>query len=121
MSELKPTCCVNVPYGNWGRTSKCSFKAKANEGGQWYCMIHAPSKVAAKNAAKDAAFEIKKNARHAARAAQKELERRAACFDDLLEALKNLANIMIAFEDDGSKHAFQAAKQAIAKAEGKQT
>ena len=38
----------------------------------------------------------------------------------LLEALKNLANIMIAFEDDGSKHAFQAAKAIIAKAEGKQ-
>lgn len=41
-----------------------------------------------------------------------------AAAPELLEALQNLANIMIAFEDDGSKHVFQSAKSAISKALG---
>jgi hypothetical protein len=124
MSELKPTCCAGVSHNGWSR-GVCGKPSKIEHKGKHYCEVHNPVKRKEKQDKRDAEMRAewaaKDAARDAAKAKQAELERRAGCYDELLEALKNLANIMIAFEDDGSKHAFQAAKQAIAKAEGKQT
>ena len=119
MSDLKPTCCANVPSGDWGRTKKCTFKSKVIEDGKPYCMVHAPSVITKKWEEKIAIWDAEKNARQSARAAQVELERRAGCYDELLEVLKmavrqNNCDMLMTGEE------LRKCEAAIAKAEGKQ-
>lgn len=117
MSELKPTCCANVPYGNWGRTKQCTFKVKVTEDGKPYCMVHAPSVATKKWEEKTARWQVEKNARQAARDAKTELERRADCFPEMLEALKELADAGgEAWGED--RPCVRDARAAISKAEG---
>ena len=116
MSELKPTCC-GVTF-NRGWPSKCSKAAKAEVEGRHYCSIHNPIAIAEKNAIKNAALKAKHDAIDAARAENKakqaELERRADCYTELLEACKKALYALKGREND------QFLRDAIAKATGEQ-
>lgn len=92
MSEKIHLCSATVQQGfhSYG----CSNLAKIERGGRWYCGTHDPVAVKAKRDARNARFMRELDARVAEReqaaASQAELERRAACFDDLLAALTGL-------------------------------
>jgi hypothetical protein len=92
MSELKPTCCKKV--GTW-LTNTCGKPSKVVHEGKHYCGIHNPIAIAEKYAVKTAAWHAEWAARDvsrdAAKAKQLEIERRAACYPELLEALKLIA------------------------------
>ena len=87
--------------------------------GQFYCKMHHPPTAKAK---KDANYEAHYSKWQADRAAAKELARRAACFPELLEALKGLLH-----EEGGTlglapkNPLCVAAKSAITKAENTET
>lgn len=89
--QVKHTCCKAI--GMW-RSNKCGKKAKVQRNSLWYCGIHDPVAVAEKNAKRNAAWRVKYDAENAAQdaqfAAQKEIERRADCYPDLLESLKDV-------------------------------
>jgi hypothetical protein len=89
MRELKPTCCKKV--GTW-LTNTCGRPSKVVHEGKHYCGIHNPIAIAEKYAVKTAAWHAEWAARDASRDAAKakqlEIERRAACYPELLEALK---------------------------------
>jgi uncharacterized Zn finger protein (UPF0148 family) len=91
---MKPTCCKILFNGFGCRGNLCGNKAKFERDGKHYCGIHDPVTIKEKDDAKNAKWLAERDAidasRNAARDAQKELERRAACFDNLLEALKEL-------------------------------
>lgn len=98
MSELKPTCCKVISYNGWPQ-GKCGKPSKIEYEGRHYCGIHNPIAKAEKNAIKNAAWKAEREANDAAQAkalaARKELERRAACFPELLKALQQ-ANTLLA-------------------------
>jgi len=87
-------CCARVwPMGAM-RSSQCLHKAKVTRNSFPYCGRHDPERIAEQRAAKDAerqAALAEKNARwDAAKAANAEQARRAACFDQLVDALHDL-------------------------------
>lgn len=89
-SSLKHTCDGKV-WDGW-RYHQCSKNAKVERNGKHYCGIHDPVARAEKNAAKESAYlaecAAKELAQATAKEARAEIERRAACYDELLEALK---------------------------------
>lgn len=88
----KHTCCGKI-WGVFG-FSRCGRGAKHAHEGNWYCKTHHPPTVKQKNEARRIVFEEKFDAEHKAReeaaAAKAEMERRAALYPELLEALKRI-------------------------------
>lgn len=120
--STKYTCC-GVTFSR-GCPSKCTRLAKVEVEGKHYCGIHNPIAIAEKNSIKHAEWEAKHEAIDAARAANKakqaEIERRADCYPELLEALQYL--LEREWQDDDFDetliNARDKAKAAIAKALG---
>jgi len=120
--------CPAKVYDSGAMSSHTCGRAAAFEfGGRWFCKTHHPPTVKAKDEARHKAYTDKFNAEMArnaaARKAAAEQARRAACFDDLLEALQRLmqhANWMesCSHDDEGIKRDIERASAAIAKAEG---
>jgi hypothetical protein len=112
----KHTCCGKV-WGGFG-FHRCNRGAKYTHEGNWYCKTHHPPTVKQKNEAWRTALKEKwdaeRKAWEEAAAAKAEMERRAALYPELLEALK-LALSIIGF---GKEH--DAISAAIAKATGEQ-
>ena len=128
MSEVKQKCCADKwPTGSY-RSYPCGNNAKVERDGLHYCGKHDPVAIAERDRVKKEEFERKWKQRIAsslrAEAERKQKDHRAACFPDLLEALKwALARIEKkaphqAIEGDGELYAFAAAMGAISKAEG---
>jgi uncharacterized Zn finger protein (UPF0148 family) len=86
----KPRCCASVPSSKW-RSSQCSKTGKIEREGKYYCAIHDPVAVKAKNEKWHADWKLKHDAQRRefeeATAKRKEMERRAGCFDELTAAL----------------------------------
>jgi hypothetical protein len=111
----------------------CDRNAKYEHLGKWYCKTHHPPTVWAKREARSAEwnreFAARQLASKEAQAAKDEAARRAALYPELLEALKNLEKefrkvypIYYYAEPWGHETnvPLQAARAAIAKAEGEQ-
>ena len=62
---MKHTCCGNSWEGH--NSYRCGKTASIEEGGKWYCRIHAPSLVAAKRDARDAKWRASRFAAETAR------------------------------------------------------
>lgn len=92
MSDMNK--CPAQVYGSsvWIRGHKCDRSAAYEHEGVFYCKTHHPPTIKAKAERKTAEFNAKWDARIAAsskeREAKAELERRAACFDEMLAALQ---------------------------------
>ncbi len=87
----KPRCSATV-YGGGFRSPPCSNPGKVERDGKWYCGTHDPVRVEKKRKERDKQWNAewdKKAARQEEnRAKRTEIERRAAAYPDLLEALK---------------------------------
>lgn len=84
-------CCVKVyPKERWGsfHPHPCAFKAKVEADGKWYCGVHYPAKVKAKDAARAAArvAEAEISRKHYEGIVEK--NRRANAYPKLIEALR---------------------------------
>ena len=55
--------CSKKVWSGYGQYD-CSRAGKIEEGGKWYCATHAPSKVAARAAVRNAEWDRKNNARN---------------------------------------------------------
>ena len=90
--QVKHTCCGRI-QSNF-RFYTCGKAAKFERDGKHYCGTHDPVSIGEKNAVKNAAWKAEREAKDAARKAQldkqAEIERRASCYDDLLEMLKRI-------------------------------
>ena len=118
--RTKYTCCKKV--GNW-LTNTCGKTAKFERDGKHYCGIHDPVSVKEKQDKRDIEWRKQFDANNAALekafAARKEIERRADCYPELLEALQELADCGgDAWGED--RPCVQIARMAIAKALGEQ-
>jgi hypothetical protein len=125
-------CCRMV--GSVFAQYACDRNAKYEHLGKWYCKTHHPPTVWAKREARSAEwnreFAARQLASKEAQAAKDEAARRAALYPELLEALKNLEKefrkvypIYYYAEPWGHETnvPLQAARAAIAKAEGEKT
>jgi alkanesulfonate monooxygenase SsuD/methylene tetrahydromethanopterin reductase-like flavin-dependent oxidoreductase (luciferase family) len=125
MSEEKPAkgtqCCVRVHSGGYVRGHQCGNAAKVMRNGIPYCGRHDPVAIRARKDRRNAKWEERWNAEAAARekvkAARAERDRRADCFDGLLEALEYMLNSCPAIDPNGEE-ARQKAQAAITKAKG---
>lgn len=92
--STKYTCCGRISLGAFYGSKPCGKTAKFDRDGKHYCGTHDPVTIAEKDAIKNAAWKAKYGAIHAARdaakAKQAEIERRADCYTELLEALQGL-------------------------------
>lgn len=71
MSKEKHKCEGETRPGSYGfRGHRCGKTASLNEDGKWYCRIHAPSIVKAKDETRDAKYRRRADADWALRAAQ---------------------------------------------------
>lgn len=126
--STKYTCCGRISLGAFYGSKLCGKTAKFDRDGKHYCGTHDPVTIAEKDAIKNAAWKAKYEAIHAARdaakAKQAEIERRADCYTELLEALQRL--VLNANGDavtgyfDVPVTNIEAAKAAITKALGAQ-
>jgi hypothetical protein len=122
MSEAHKCCGKTWPAGSY-RSVGCRNSGKVERNGQWYCGMHDPVAIEAKNEARNKKYSEKWDASHKAQkaAADKRVEeqRRAGCFDDLLEALKKCAAVCAGetMSKSGLVDALEAARAAIAKAQ----
>ncbi len=109
----KPYCQGRV-WNGWSHAS-CLNGASMEHEGKYYCKTHHPPTVEAKRKARNEKWQADwdlqqtKSANEAARKA--EIQRRAACFDDLLAALVDMVEIA---ESQG--HICKQARAAINKA-----
>jgi hypothetical protein len=92
MTTEKHKCCGSVwPAGAY-RSYPCHHNAKVERDGKWYCGTHDPvaikEKQDKKKAESDARWKASQKLQAEAAAKRNEQERRAACFPELLEALK---------------------------------
>ena len=116
-------CAKTVYSGAWGG-SPCARKGVNLENSEWWCKQHTPSLITAKRAADrakwDAEWKRKNQVARERKQAESERDRRAACFPDLLAALKALlptehtGYVCAHFQEE-----LKAARAAIEKAEGK--
>ncbi len=122
--KTKHTCEGHVFHDYWLRT--CGKSAAHEHEGHWYCKTHHPPTVAAKSAARSELLQAKRDAeREAARAkrlAADEQKRRADCYDDLLDALKDCAAVCAGeiTNKRGLIEALEKARTAMCKATGEQ-
>lgn len=93
MSEHK--CVGRVYSGHYIGSHTCNKTARYEHNGEWYCKTHHPQTVEEKRRAHAAKWEAKFDAEMAQRAQQHrehaEMQRKAAAYDTLLEALKSIA------------------------------
>ena len=114
--------CDGTIFGGY-RTYRCGVTAKHEHEGSWYCKTHHPPTVKAKGDARSAKFRAKLDAERDAAQAKKiaadEQKQRADCYDDLLEALRDIYNDLkqgaIPNHDD---EWWERARAAIARATG---
>ena len=114
--------CAWRVYEGYGARS-CKHKPIISEDGRWWCAQHAPSKVKARQAAKEARWDAKDKAE----SAKYRLE---AAAPDLLAALEGMESVLASAMLETARaplHAFQGkigvldqARAAIAKAKGEQ-
>jgi uncharacterized Zn finger protein (UPF0148 family) len=94
MSEHK--CVDRVYSGHYIGSHTCNKTARYEHNGKWYCKTHHPPTVEEKRRAHAAKWEAKFEARMAQITQQHrehaEMQRKAAAYDTLLEALKEIAN-----------------------------
>lgn len=76
------------PCSAGGWRFPCSQMATVLEEGKPYCTQHAPSTVAARHAASAARWQAERDAHQQAWQAEQEMQRRAACYPDLLAAVE---------------------------------
>ncbi len=82
----------------WGHTKylPCSKTARYEHEGRWYCKRHHPPTAQEKLDARDKKFEedwkSRLQAAKEANEARAEMQRKAAAYDTLLEALNDIAN-----------------------------
>ena len=105
-------CCARVQKGSdrWRtRYKQCTRSGTVERGGQWYCGQHDPQVVAdrLKKSIDHLMADIEENARR---------QRLANAAPDLLEALKGVLRVA-----DRATVEFDAARDAITKAEGSDT
>lgn len=118
----KHMCCEQVHRGYWH--SPCLKTAAYEHEGKWYCTIHHPPTVIAKNDARSAKWnaerEEKKKRQEEKQAAEDEIKRRADCYPNLLNALK-LCALICSGQASSKRELIQALEQsraAIKKATG---
>ena len=126
MSADKITCAHRGWDGPYRKI--CRLTGKLEHDGKMWCAIHHPPTVAAKKAARDAAWQEKwKNestVRMAHALADAEQARRAECFDDLLAALQAIIAEVKHIDSDGyadcdlHRDEIEAARAAITRATG---
>ena len=123
MSVAKPRCQGMNWSGSW--RVQCRHGASLEHEGKHFCKRHHPPTMQAKGEARQAEWRERTDreiaAREAANAASKEINRRAALFPDLLDALQKIAAIQN--QSDGPdweeiEEARGIANAAIAKATG---
>lgn len=87
----KHTCPAKV-YGGSYLGHRCSRNAAYEHEGVFFCKTHHPPTVKAKDEKRHEEWRRKwdeeKAARKVAEDARKEMERKASCFDEMLEALR---------------------------------
>lgn len=88
-------CSVRVyghtqPFGG----SMCSKPAKVLVNGRNYCAIHDPAAELKRRQKSDAKWSAEREAATQKYAAQKEMQRRADCYPELLSALNRLLSAM---------------------------
>lgn len=119
MSTTKPsqaeTCGASV-FSNYS-SHRCGKRAKVERDGRHYCGTHDPAKAEKRNAEWRAKFDAEQAARAAKELAQKEMERKADCFDDLLAALQFIERGLSLAHPEGCAE-LNKARAAIAKAGG---
>lgn len=85
----KQKCCGSIHLGRQGMFM-CYRGGSVQEGGKWYCRIHAPSIAKARQAARDAKRNAEDKARDKrdarAQSEAAELSHRASCFGGPLAA-----------------------------------
>jgi len=120
-------CAKTVYSGAWGG-SPCARKGVNLENSEWWCKQHTPSLITAKRAADrakwDAEWKRKNQVARERKQAESERDRRAACFPDLLAALKALLPILRQAHDRGFaikevEPVYNQAEAAIKQAEAK--
>lgn len=79
----KPRCSKRVYSGTF-TGHICNNAGKVHNGGKWYCAIHDPVRVAARNAVSNAKYEAESNKRIQAHLTAKH---RGECFDTMLDVL----------------------------------
>ena len=114
MSEHK--CVGRVYSGHYIGSHTCNKTARYEHNGKWYCKTHHPPTVEEKRRAHAAKWEAKFDAERAQRAQQHrehaEMQRKAAAYDTLLEALK-LARSIIGHPDDAHSQMIDAVIKAV--------
>ncbi len=109
------------PPGTW-HSHKCNRTAAFEFDGEWWCKTHHPPTVSEKRAAKHAEWlaghKRDEARREQERKAAAEQAHRAACFDDLLSALKEAADYTRHPDYDWPVEFSRQVSAAIAKAEG---
>ena len=96
MSEaIKPRCCHTSWSGGWGRDEvQCRHNASLEHEGKHYCKLHHPPTAQAKQEAKRAKWSAEVEADRTKRAAERaeaaEQKRRADCYGQLVERVKEL-------------------------------
>jgi hypothetical protein len=68
MAVFRHDCAGTVHDSRSFHAYSCQTPAKYEEGGKWWCHNHAPSRVAAKRAARDARWTAEADAANTARA-----------------------------------------------------
>ena len=120
MSEHK--CVGRVYSGHYIGSHPCNKTARYEHSGNWYCKTHHPPTVEEKRRAHAAKWEAKFDAERAQRAQQHrehaEMQRKSAAYDELLEALNDIANTDPVDAALDPQRAVRIARAAIAKAEG---
>lgn len=89
----KLKCCAQVSgtgsFG-WLHKSNCQRPVKVTVDGKHYCATHSPEAKAKRAKASEDRYNAKNAAYEAERQAQKEQAHKAACFDELVQALDKL-------------------------------
>lgn len=112
----KSSCCETIYHGMW--PSKCSKPAKVIVDGNSYCTIHDPARVSERAAAQRKRWEEEASANAKKHADMREMQRRAACFPELLAALELCMKAIINQDFSTVTAALAVGADAIAKSKG---
>ena len=104
--------------------TQCSRNGKYEEEGKHWCRQHSPSATKARQKASDQRYEAISRRNSEKWAEQRERDRRAECFPDLVAALENCADWLLELSDYietpgldiENGEAYRAARAALAKA-----
>ena len=87
----EPRCGAHVYRGGWD-VRRCSRKGVVKESEQHWCKQHAPSAVAARDAARTERWAAESRERARQHREQVLQARKAAAYDGLIEALERIRN-----------------------------